>query len=173
MGSKIAGAFDVEHVLGQGGMGTVYKGQDVRLGRPVAIKVLRPSFEDEERALRRFDREARAVAALGHQHIVTIYDIGSTEVDGLDVGYLVMEYLEGDNLSDRLRERGPLPTDQAARILAQTARALQAAHDKGLVHRDLKPENLVLVERDGRTTSRSSTSGWRSRTASRPTTRPA
>jgi len=147
VGTIIADSYRVVRVVGQGGMGRVYEGEDVRLGRPVAIKVLLASMQRDEAAAARLRGAARAVAALGHQHIVTVYDIGNLEDGAL---YLVMELLDGETLSSRVRRLGPMPLSLAARILAQTARALDTAHEAGLVHRDLKPENVMLVKRDGK-----------------------
>jgi len=145
VGTQLAGCYCLKEVLGEGGMGRVYLGEDVRLRRKVAIKVMIPCAEGQERALRRFQREARSIAALGHQHIVTVFDVGEL---GDGSFYLVMEYLEGETLLERLKRCRPLPLPTAARIVEQTARALGAAHRTGLIHRDLKPENIVLIERD-------------------------
>ncbi|SPE26739.1 putative Serine/threonine protein kinase [Candidatus Sulfopaludibacter sp. SbA3] len=122
------GPYQIVGIIGAGGMGTVYEARDTRLGRTVAIKVSEARFNG------RFEREARAVAALNHPHICTLYDVGPN--------YLVMEYVEGQPL------RGPLPVPEALRLAIQIADALAAAHRKGIVHRDLKPGN-VLVTRSG------------------------
>ena len=147
LGTLLADAYRIERTIGQGGMGRVYAGEDVRLGRQVAIKVMMPASEEHERTFRRFQREARAIAALGHQHIVTVYDIG--EVDHTKI-YLVMEYLDGETLQDRIARHGKLPLMETASVVAQTARALSVAHNAGMVHRDLKPENVMLIRRDER-----------------------
>jgi serine/threonine protein kinase/Tol biopolymer transport system component len=123
-------------------MGEVYRAKDTRLDRVVAIKVL-PSQRSADPELRqRFEREARAVSSLNHPHICTLHDVGSH--DGLD--YLVMEYLEGESLSERLK-KGPLPLEEALRYGREIADGLDEAHRKGIVHRDLKPGNIMLTQR--------------------------
>lgn len=130
--------------IGAGGMGEVYRAEDTRLERHVAVKVLPARLADDERARRRFEREARAVAALSHPNILAIHDFG---VDR-DVAFAVMELLEGESLRDEMRRSGPLALPRALQHAARTALGLAAAHGKGIVHRDLKPENL-FVTRDG------------------------
>jgi serine/threonine-protein kinase len=124
------GPYQIEGKIGQGGMGQVFRATDMRLGRAVAIKVC------EEKFTNRFEREARAIAALNHPNICTLFDIGPN--------YLVMELLEGETLAERL-SRGALPVDEALRAGAQIAEALESAHAKGITHRDLKPANLKLT----------------------------
>jgi Tol biopolymer transport system component len=138
------GSYEVVARLGAGGMGEVYRARDVRLGRDVAIKVLPPSVAGVPDALARFEREARAVAALSHPNILAIYDFGSDR----GVAYAVMELLDGETLRARLEAARPSPR-KAVEIAAQVCRGLAAAHDRGIVHRDLKPENIFLT-RDGR-----------------------
>ena len=121
-------------------MGEVYKARDTRLNRTVAIKVLPSDVADNSDLRARFEREARAVAALDHPHICGIYDVGSVD----STHYLVMPHLEGQTLAARL-EKGPLPLDQALRIAAEIADALDKAHRQGIVHRDLKPANIMLT----------------------------
>src|SRR5262245_7281506 len=135
-GSRL-GAFEILTAIGAGGMGEVYKARDTRLDRIVAIKIL-PSADPALKA--RFDREAKAIAALTHPHICTLHDVGHQ--DGTD--YLVMEYLEGQTLADRL-ERGPLNPDTAQKIAIEIADALDKAHHAGITHRDLKPANIMLT----------------------------
>jgi Tol biopolymer transport system component/tRNA A-37 threonylcarbamoyl transferase component Bud32 len=130
--------------LGVGGMGEVYRARDTKLQREVAIKVLPERLARDPQALERFEREARAVAALSHPHILSIHDFGT--VDG--TAYAVMELLEGETLRDRLAG-GALPIRKATEYAVQIADGLAAAHEKGIVHRDLKPEN-VFVTKDGR-----------------------
>ncbi|MDR3699163.1 MAG: protein kinase [Candidatus Sulfopaludibacter sp.] len=120
------GPYEILDVLGQGGMGTVYRARDTRMDRTVAIKVSATQFSG------RFEREVRAVAALNHPHICTLYDVGPN--------YLVMEYVEGKAL------HGPLPVDRAIRLASQLLDALDAAHRKGIVHRDLKPANILVTK---------------------------
>jgi len=128
-------------VLGAGGMGEVYEARDTRLNRIVAIKVLPKHFSERAGLRQRFEREARAIASLNHPHICTLYDIG--QEDGID--FLVMERLEGETLSHRLK-RGSLPAEEVLRYAIEIAGALEQAHHKGVVHRDLKPGNIVLTE---------------------------
>ncbi len=135
------GPYEIQALLGAGGMGEVYKANDNRLHRSVAIKVLREIVASHSELRQRFEREARAVAALSHPHICTLHDIGSE--DGID--FLVMEYLEGETLAQRLA-KGALPLDQALKIAVEIAAALDKAHRQGIVHRDLKPGNIMLTK---------------------------
>ena len=124
------GPYEIVDAIGAGGMGTVYRARDTRLGRDVAIKISAEHFSD------RFEREARTIAALNHSHICTLHDVGPN--------YLVMELVPGQTLADRIRE-GPIPLDESLRIAKQIGDALQAAHDRGIVHRDLKPANVKIT----------------------------
>jgi Tol biopolymer transport system component len=142
-GSQL-GTYEIRAPLGAGGMGEVYRALDPKLQRDVAIKVLPEALASDPQALSRFEREARAVAALSHPHILAIHDFGVA--DG--TAYAVMELLEGETLREKL-EQGSLPARKAAELGAQLADGLAAAHEKGIVHRDLKPEN-VFVTREGR-----------------------
>ena len=137
------GPYEILGPLGSGGMGEVYRARDKKLDRDVAIKVLPQSVAADPEALARFEREAKAVAALSHPNILAIHDFGSDN----GVTYAVMELLEGDTLRDKLEE-GPIPQKQAVDLAVQVARGLSAAHEKGVVHRDLKPEN-VFVSKNG------------------------
>ncbi len=125
------GPYEIISLIGKGGFGEVFKARDTRLDRSVAIKVL-PSADPERRA--RFDREARAIAALQHPHICALHDVGHQ--DGTD--YLVLELLDGETLADRVR-RGPLPLDEALGIAMAVASALDRAHRAGIVHRISSP----------------------------------
>ena len=138
------GPYEIVAPLGAGGMGEVYRARDTRLERDVAAKVLPPHLADDAVALTRFEREAKAVAALSHPNILGIFDVGR---EG-STAYVVTELLEGETLRERLAA-GALPPRKAAEYAAQMARGLAAAHEKGIVHRDLKPEN-VFVTGDGR-----------------------
>ena len=135
------GPYEIVAAIGAGGMGEVYKARDTRLGRTVAIKVLPPGAAADPERRRRFEQEARAVAALNHPHICTLYDIGR---DG-ETDYLVMELVAGETLAARLT-KGPLPRAQAIELATQMAQALARAHGEGIVHRDLKPGNVMLTE---------------------------
>jgi len=135
------GPYEILSLAGAGGMGEVYKAKDTRLDRIVAIKVLPGHFVGNTASRQRFEREARAVSSLNHPHICTLHDVGYQ--DGVD--FLVMEYLEGETLAQRLR-KGPLPLDQLLKTGIEIASALDAAHRKGIVHRDLKPGNIMLVK---------------------------
>ena len=135
------GPYEILSAIGAGGMGEVYRARDKRLDRTIAVKVLAPNLSGNPEYRQRFEREARTVAALSHPHICPVYDIGAHE--GLD--YLVMEYLEGENLAARIA-KGPLPIDEALRYAIQIADALDQAHRHGVVHRDLKPGNIMLTK---------------------------
>ena len=138
-GSRFS-VFEVHSLLGSGGMGDVFRARDTRLGRDVALKILRSEVAADAEHVDRFAREARALAALNHPGIAAIYDI--VEVDGTRA--LVLEYVEGETLEQRLRG-GALPIREAATIAVAIAGALDAAHDRGLVHRDLKPANIKIT----------------------------
>ena len=135
------GPYEIVSPIGAGGMGEVYKAKDTRLDRIVALKVLLGHLADNAGLRERLQREARAVSALNHPHICTLHDIGSE--DGVD--FLVMEYLEGQTLAERL-ERGAFPMEEALRYGIQIADALGEAHRHGVVHRDLKPGNAILTK---------------------------
>ncbi len=135
------GPYEIVSTIGAGGMGEVYKAKDTRLDRIVALKVLPGPLADNAELRERLEREARAVSALNHPHICTLHDIGSE--DGVD--FLVMEYLEGQTLAERL-ERGAFPMEEALRYGIQIADALGEAHRRGIVHRDLKPGNAILTK---------------------------
>jgi TolB-like protein/Flp pilus assembly protein TadD len=141
-GSRL-GPYEILSPLGAGGMGVVYRARDARLDRDVAIKVLPESVAADAEALARFRKEAKAIAALSHPNILSIFDFGTHE----GVAYAVMELLEGETLRGKLAN-GPVDAKQAVDYALQIARGLSAAHSRGIVHRDLKPENL-FVTRDG------------------------
>jgi len=138
------GPYEITGSIGAGGMGEVYRARDTRLHRDVAVKVLPPAVGADPDRLRRFEQEARAVAALSHPNILAVYDVGAES----DLRFIVSELLEGQSLRDKLAE-GPMSARRAIDIAVQIARGLAAAHDKGIIHRDLKPEN-VFVTKDGR-----------------------
>ena len=138
------GAFEVQELLGVGGMGEVYRARDARLGRDVAIKILPSAFKDDPERLARFEREARVLASLNHPHIGAIYGL---EYGQVGAPFLVMELVQGEDLSQRIA-RGAVPLGLALPIARQIAEALEAAHEQGIIHRDLKPAN-IKVRRDG------------------------
>ena len=143
------GPYEIIAPLGAGGMGEVYRALDRRLDRTVAIKILPPQFADDPARRERFEREAKAVAALSHPNILAIHDVGSDALTpGSPVIYAVTELLEGETLRKRLATDPP-PARKAVEIAVQIAGGLAAAHEKGIVHRDLKPEN-VFITTDGR-----------------------
>ncbi len=139
-GTKL-GPYEIQSPLGAGGMGEVYRARDTRLDRTVAIKVLASHLSSSAELKQRMEREGRAISSLNHPHICQLYDIGSQ--DGTD--YLVMEFLEGETLAERLR-KGPLPLAEALKIGIDVAEALAVAHRQGIVHRDLKPGNIMLTQ---------------------------
>ena len=141
------GPYEIIAPLGAGGMGEVFKARDTRLDRTVAIKILNSSVGARPEALQRFEREARAVSALNHANICSLYDVGSES----GTPYLVMEYVEGETLTERLT-RGPLPVADACQIAIAIGDALDQAHRRGIVHRDLKPGNVMLTGEKGSNT---------------------
>ena len=144
----VVGNYRLTDVLGRGGMGTVYKGEHVYIGRQVALKVLHERFARYEEAVKRFLREARAASSINHPNIVDVMDFGPLgDGDGV---YFAMEFIEGERLEDVIERDAPLALHRAITILSQIASALAAAHEQGIVHRDLKPENVMLTRRPGR-----------------------
>jgi Tol biopolymer transport system component len=139
-GTKL-GPYEIQSALGAGGMGEVYRARDTRLDRTVAVKILPAHLSDKPESKERFDREARAISSLSHPHICHLYDVG--QQDG--ISYLVMEYLEGETLADRLR-KGPLSLEQVLKCGAEICEGLEKAHRSGVVHRDLKPGNIMLTK---------------------------
>src|SRR5579871_484895 len=139
-GTKL-GPYEIQSPLGAGGMGEVYRATDTRLNRTVAVKVLASHLSSSPELKQRMEREARAVSSLNHPHICQLYDIGSQ--DGTD--YLVMEFLEGETLAERLA-KGALPLTEVLKIGIAVAEALTVAHRQGIVHRDLKPGNVMLTK---------------------------
>jgi eukaryotic-like serine/threonine-protein kinase len=147
LGSVVAERYHIIKKLGEGGMGTVYLAEHVKMGRKSALKVMNPGMNTDPDAIARFNREASNASRLSHPNICAIYDFGETP-DGLI--YLAMEFIEGKALSDLIEADGSLTPARAASIVHQTADALQVAHDAGIVHRDLKPDNIMVTKsRDG------------------------
>jgi eukaryotic-like serine/threonine-protein kinase len=144
IGTVLGGRYRLVELLGQGGMARIYRGHDQELDRDVAIKVLRPEYGRDPDFNSRFRQEAQNAASLNHPNIVAVYDYGQDEIGP----FIVMELVDGEDLASILKRSGALPPRQAARIAAEVARALQAAHQRGIVHRDVKPGN-VLINRDG------------------------
>ncbi|MEU0566324.1 protein kinase [Nonomuraea sp. NPDC005983] len=143
-GTTLAGRYRLDTRIGAGGMGEVWRGEDIVLARTVAVKVLLPGRMDDPGFVARFQAEARAMATINHPGVVDVYDYG---VSG-DTVYLVMKFVDGEPLDRLLARLGRIPPQSAMELIAQAASALQAVHDQGIVHRDVKPGNL-LVQRDG------------------------
>ena len=135
------GPYEILSAIGAGGMGEVYRARDTRLERIVAVKILPDHLSDKTELRERFEREARTVASLNHPHICTLYDIGHQD----STDYLVMEYLEGETLAERLK-KGPLPIEQVLKYAIEISDALDKAHRKGITHRDLKPSNIMVTK---------------------------
>ncbi len=144
VGTQLSGRYRLDAQVGTGGMSTVYRAFDATLERRVAIKLMHRDIAADSDQLERFRREARAVAQLSHPHIVGVIDAGEDE----GRPYIVFEYVEGETLKDRIRRLGRLPVDEAIAYAIEIARALGAAHGRGIVHRDVKPQN-VLVDEEG------------------------
>jgi serine/threonine-protein kinase len=139
-GEVIAGRYELEELVGSGGMSTVYRANDGMLERKVALKILHRRFGEDEEYVERFRREARAVAKLAHPNIVTVIDRGEDE----GRQFIVFEYIEGDDLKELIDRAGPLPIEQVAELGQEIAAALAFAHERGIVHRDVKPQNVLL-----------------------------
>src|SRR5690349_9508152 len=145
IGTKLSGRYRISDKLGSGGMSTVYCAFDETLEREVALKILHSDISSDPAALERFRRESRTVAQLSHPHVVMVIDAG--EDNGHP--YIVFEHVSGETLKARIRREGPLPIAEAVAYAIEIGRALEAAHERGLVHRDVKPQN-VLLDEEGR-----------------------
>src|SRR5262249_7060439 len=141
-GQIIEGKYRIVRLLGEGGMGAVYEGENVRISRKVAIKVLHAGVAENADAVARFEREAQAAGRIGSDHIVEVLDLGN-----LPGGerFMVMEYLDGESLSGRIESRGRISPPEISTIMIQMLEGLGAAHGAGIIHRDLKPDNVFLI----------------------------
>ncbi len=148
VGTVLDGSYRIEGLLGEGGMGAVYAATHLRLDKHVAVKVMARELTANVEALARFRREALVTSGLGHPHIVQVFDFSTTPTGE---PFLVMEFLDGEDLDHRLRRVGRLPATDVVRMVRQVASALMATHNKGIVHRDLKPANIYLLEVAGET----------------------
>jgi eukaryotic-like serine/threonine-protein kinase len=146
VGSVLEGAYRITRLIGQGGMGAVYEAVQLRLNKRVAIKLMARDLAANHEALARFHREAEITSHLGHPHLVNVIDFGQAESGE---PYLVMEYLDGEDLDHRLRRVGRMAIEATSHVVRQVASALNAAHDQGVVHRDLKPGNVFLLQIPG------------------------
>src|SRR6266446_3899783 len=144
-GRVLAGRYEILQLLGRGGMGAVYKARDTELDRIVALKLIRPELARNPEILRRFKQELILARQVTHKNVIRIFDLGQS--DGIK--FITMDFVEGQNLRELLLERGKFPAEQAARVMLQICRALEAAHTEGVIHRDLKPQNVMLSP-DGR-----------------------
>ena len=142
IGKKLDGRYLIESLVGVGGMANVYRGQDVRTGNPIAVKVLKEEFLDNEELVRRFKNESKAISILDHPNIVRVYDVSVTDT----LQYIVMEYIDGITLKEYLKQRGGVLTwKEVVHFATQVLSALDHAHSKGIVHRDVKPQNIMLL----------------------------
>ncbi|SFE40016.1 Stk1 family PASTA domain-containing Ser/Thr kinase [Alteribacillus iranensis] len=141
IGKRISQRYEIQDMIGGGGMAHVYKGIDLILERPVAVKVLQPQYNTDEEFIRRFHREAQAATSLAHPNIVNIYDVGEEE----NLYYIVMEFVDGETLKQKIQHDGPLPLEQAIALMEQILSAIGHAHLNHIVHRDIKPHNILLT----------------------------
>ena len=141
-GQKINDRYEIIRSIGEGGMANVYLGYDTILDRNVAIKVLRGDLANDEKFVRRFQREALSASSLSHPNIVEVYDVG----DDNGQYFIVMEYIDGKNLKDLLKKRGKLTVSEVVDIMSQIADGLSIAHDSYIIHRDIKPQNIMILE---------------------------
>ncbi|MGH8966372.1 MAG: Stk1 family PASTA domain-containing Ser/Thr kinase, partial [Actinomycetes bacterium] len=141
----LSNRYELGEVLGYGGMSEVHKGRDVRLGRDVAVKVLRADLARDPQFQERFRREAQNAAALNHPAIVAVYDTGETRTEHGPLPYIVMEYVDGRTLRDIVKTEGPLPGQRAMEIMADVSAALDFSHRHGIIHRDVKPANVMIT----------------------------
>jgi eukaryotic-like serine/threonine-protein kinase len=146
LGKTIVGKYRIEQMLGEGGMGKVYKATQLGIDRPIVLKVLRQALLSDDRTVRRFQREAKAASRLNHPNSIGVIDFGTAEDGAL---YIAMEYVQGKDLHHVLSREWPLPEARIIRIVSQVLSALSDAHSAGVIHRDLKPENIMVEQRRG------------------------
>ncbi|HEY9677957.1 MAG TPA: serine/threonine-protein kinase [Drouetiella sp.] len=142
VGDRLGDRYEVLEILGQGGMGTVYKAMHLQLNKPVAVKALHPQIVLDQNSMARFQQEIRAMSMLSHPHLISVLDAGTTPSG---TPFFVMEFLDGPSLGDLLRNQGPPPDLRAIRMFIQMADALAYAHEQNIIHRDLKPSNVVVL----------------------------
>ncbi|HEY9869089.1 MAG TPA: serine/threonine-protein kinase [Candidatus Obscuribacterales bacterium] len=147
IGQIVGGKYLLEEFIGEGGMAVVYRATHVNMERPVVVKILQGRLSTSEKSVQRFERECKVTAKVSHPNVVSVFDVGF--ING-NQPYLVMEYIKGESLRDKIDREGQLPLNVAAAILIQICRGLQEAHSMGIIHRDLKPENILLQERSDR-----------------------
>src|SRR5499426_460893 len=145
-GDIIDGKYRIVRLLGEGGMGAVYEGENTRIHRRVAIKVLHAGVAEQGEAVARFEREAQAAGRIGSEHIVEVLDLGTLPNGDR---YLVMEFLDGEGLGARIKSRGRLSAQELGSVAHQLMEGLAAAHGAGIIHRDLKPDNVFLLRSRG------------------------
>ncbi|MEG2678213.1 MAG: protein kinase, partial [Oscillospiraceae bacterium] len=142
IGKKLDGRYEIIELIGAGGMANVYKARDLRENRIVAVKILREEFLDNEELVRRFKNESKAIGLLSHPNIVKVFDVNFSD----SVQFIVMEYIDGITLKDYIERKKPLSWKDTVHFTVQILRALQHAHDRGIVHRDIKPQNIMLLQ---------------------------
>ena len=142
VGKRLDGRYEIGEVIGEGGMAVVYSAWDIEDQIPVAIKILRDEYLGNDEFIRRFKDESKAIAVLSHKNIVKVYDVSF----GDRIQYIVMEYIDGITLKDYIEKNGPVNWKETIHFVTQILRALQHAHDKGIIHRDVKPQNIMLLE---------------------------
>lgn len=143
IGSVLADRYEIVDEIGHGALGIVYRARHLVMDKTVAVKVLFEQLDQDENNFLRFQREAQAASSMSHPNIVTVYDFGISQNN---TPFLVMDYIEGENVKEVLRKHGRLPVDRSVKIFLQMCSALEHAHAKGILHRDIKPENVVLVK---------------------------
>ena len=141
IGTRLAGRYEIETLIGVGGMANVYRAKDLLENRTVAVKILRDEFLSNEELVRRFKNESKAISLLNHPNIVRVFDVSVSD----KVQYIAMEYIDGVTLKEYIEQRGVLTWKETLHFITQTLEALQHAHNKGIVHRDIKPQNIMVL----------------------------